>query len=154
MPIKRSEYLKAISREHHHGLLLCWKIKTGIQKQIEVERIWKYAYWFFNNHLQDHFAIEEKYIFPVLGDQHKGVQRAKAEHKIIAQLFANKKDKMETLQQINLLLKDHIRFEERVLFNEIEEVATEEQIKQINKHHHHNKFIDNEEDAFWETKKK
>ena len=39
MPIKRSEFLKPISREHHHGLLLCWKIRAGLKKGIEPERI-------------------------------------------------------------------------------------------------------------------
>ena len=34
MPIKRSEYLKPLSRDHHQGLLLCWKIRTGLKKGI------------------------------------------------------------------------------------------------------------------------
>jgi len=40
-PIKRNEALKPLSRDHHHGLLLCWKIRQGIKLNIEPERIKK-----------------------------------------------------------------------------------------------------------------
>ena len=50
-PIKRTEVLKPLSHEHHHGLLLCWKIKTGIKKNIDAARIKKYADWFYRSHL-------------------------------------------------------------------------------------------------------
>jgi phosphomevalonate kinase len=38
-PIKRSEVLHPLSREHHHGLLLCLKIRTDFKKSISLERI-------------------------------------------------------------------------------------------------------------------
>ena len=61
-PIKRNEFLKAISREHHHGLLLSWKIRAGIKKEVEPFRIKKYLDWFYTEHLLPHFEIEEKHI--------------------------------------------------------------------------------------------
>jgi len=39
VPIKRSIALQPLSREHHHGLLLCWKIRTGLKKGIDIDRI-------------------------------------------------------------------------------------------------------------------
>ena len=53
--IKRAEYLKTLSREHHLGLLLCWKIKTGFSNGISIERMKLYLDWFFKNHLQQTF---------------------------------------------------------------------------------------------------
>ena len=62
VPIKRSIALQPLSREHHHGLLLCWKIRTGLKKGIDIDRIKKYSDWFFKNSLLTHFNIEEELI--------------------------------------------------------------------------------------------
>ena len=53
--IKRAEYLKTLSREHHLGLILCWKIKTGFSNGISIERMKLYLDWFLKNHLQQTF---------------------------------------------------------------------------------------------------
>ena len=65
-PLKRAPELQPLSHDHHHGLQLCWKIRTGFSKQIEPTRIKRYADWFFENHLKPHFELEEKYIFTIL----------------------------------------------------------------------------------------
>lgn len=149
MPIKRNEYLKPISREHHHSLLLCWKIKMGFRKGIDPVRIKSYVTWFYNNHILEHFDIEERYIFPILGNDHMLVQKALSDHKRLIQLFETVTDLEENLKTIEIELDDHIRFEERVLFNEVQDVATAEQLELISIHHTEEKFFDNEKDAFW-----
>jgi len=149
MPIKRDEHLQTISRDHHHGLLLCWKIKTGFKKQIEPARIKKYADWFYKNHLVPHFDVEEKYVFPVLGNDHAHVKRALLEHDNLKRYFDSETDIIENLASIESELQNHIRFEERVLFNEIQAIATEQQLQDIQKYHHDGKFVDNTEDVFW-----
>ena len=149
--MKRNEYLKPISRDHHYGLLLCWKIREGLKKGIEVERIKKYADWFFQSHLIPHFAVEEKYIFPILGNKNKNIIRALAEHRKLEELFQSGSDLKENLSKIEKELDNHIRFEERILFNEIQNAATEEQLKQIQISHSDGKFEDNFSDPFWGT---
>jgi hypothetical protein len=74
-PIKRSEFLKPLSREHHRGLLFCWKIRAGIKKNVEVSRIKKYADWFYQNYLVPHFEVEEKYVFPILGNENEFIKK-------------------------------------------------------------------------------
>ena len=64
-PIKRHEAIQSISREHYQGLLFGSKIRMGLKKQIEPDRMAKYAVWFYKEHLIPHFEIEEKYLFPV-----------------------------------------------------------------------------------------
>lgn len=150
MPIKRNEYLKAISREHHHGLLLCWKIRAGIKNKIEPARIKKYVNWFYANHIIDHFEVEEKYIFSILDDDHKLVKKAITEHRRLKRLFEAKVASIKNLTLLEEELESHIRFEERVLFNEIQAIATEEQLKLIALHHNEEKFSDNTLDPFWE----
>ena len=149
MPIKRNEYLKAISREHHHSLLLCWKIKMGLRKGIDPIRIKNYATWFYNNHILKHFEVEERYIFSILGTEHKLVQKALSEHKRLIQLFETVTVLEENLKRIQKELEDHIRFEERVLFNEVQDVATAKELELISIHHTEEKFCENESDLFW-----
>ena len=149
-PIKRHEALKDLSRDHHHGLLLCWKIRTGFSKGIAEDRIKSYVDWFFTEHLMPHFEEEEKYIFPILGDNNDLVKRALAEHRRLIRLFTDTENATKSLHRIEEELEQHIRFEERVLFNEIQQVATKEQLEIVQKLHTHGKFNDNTNDKFWE----
>jgi hypothetical protein len=110
MAIQRNELLKPISREHHHGLLLCWKIRTGLQKGIEPERIKKYAEWFYENHLLAHFDFEEIHIFLLPGIEQSLIKRALSEHRKLRRLFEAKTDVLKTLNWIEELLEAHIRF--------------------------------------------
>lgn len=150
MPIKRSPYLQAVSRDHHDALLLCWKIRTGMKKNVSAERIRKYAEWFAQHHLWPHFKIEETWMFPVLGLSHKLVKQALAEHDALKKLFLFTDDTEIVLGQIEKLLDSHIRFEERILFNEIQATASTEQLQLVAGHHTHEKFEDNLSDPFWE----
>ena len=149
MPIKRNENLKAISREHHHGLLLSWKIRAGLKKEIEPSRVKKYLDWFYVNHLLPHFELEEKYVFTILGEENDLLKKALAEHRRLIRLFETEAATVTNLSLIEEELESHIRFEERILFNEIQAVATEEQLELIKKAHTEDKFVDNITDAFW-----
>ncbi len=150
-PIKRSEILKPLSREHHHALLLCWKIKNGFAKGAAAERVKKYADWFFQHHLLPHFEIEEKYVFTVLGDEHPMIKQAKTDHQTLKNLFTQQEGDLEiNLREIETTLQNHVRFEERTLFNEVQKYATEDQLSDIEMFHVEEKFVDNVEDAFWE----
>lgn len=148
-PIKRVKELQFLSREHHHALLLSWKIRTGFSKGVETSRIKSYVDWFYNNHIKQHFKMEEEYIFPVLGHNHQLVKKAISEHKRLAKLFSNQVNIEKSLSLIEEELEQHIRFEERVLFKEIQAIATKQQLEMIDKVHTEQKFIDNTQDAFW-----
>jgi iron-sulfur cluster repair protein YtfE (RIC family) len=149
-PIKRNKDLQPFSRDHHHSLLLCWKIRTGFSKGVSTERIKQYVDWFFEQHISPHFEMEEKYLFPILGDQHELVKKAISEHKRLGRLCADTETINESLSLIQEELEQHIRFEERVVYNEIQKIATEQQLKIISKLHSDEKFKDNTDDPFWE----
>lgn len=150
-PIKRSIALTPISREHHHGLLLSWKIKEGIKRNIEVNRIKKYTDWFWKNHLQQHFEFEEKYIFIILGEENPLIKQALKEHKRLHKLFANSVSVEKNLILIQKELTTHIRFEERILFPEIEKIATSNELLIIESSHSVN-IKEEWKDEFWITK--
>ena len=151
-PLKRIEELQDLSRDHHQGLLLCWKIRTGFQNEIETERMMTYVKWFWENYLEEHFKIEEKAVFPVLDSENKLVKTALADHRRIKRLIENEGDLTKRLNSVEEVLEKHIRFEERVLFNEIQKIATIEELKQIQEIHHQQKFIENTSDTFWVDK--
>jgi len=149
MAIKRHTSLQEYSKDHHQALLLCWKIKVGLQKGIAIKRIKAYADWFYENHIIDHFIMEEKYMFPVLSSDHELIIQVLNEHKLLLELFTNNNDVENSLTKLHEALKNHIRFEERILFNEIQDAATEQQLKLIEKYHTLEKFEDNLSDPFW-----
>ena len=152
-PVERLPELQGISREHHEGLLLCWKIRAGTAKGASPARIRKYCKRFLRERLKPHFTIEETVLFPVLGMDHPGVRRAMAEHRRLQRLINGRTDATLAISMIEEELEAHIRFEERQLFNLIQEVATPEQLEEIEKAHaslRHPAAGERPEDAFWE----
>ena len=148
-PLKRHKALQPLSRDHHQGLLLSWKIRSGFSKNIEAERIKTYTDWFFETHLMPHFELEETYIFPLLEADNELIKRAMADHRRLKRLF-NAKDNIEkSLHKIEEELEQHIRFEERVLFPEIQKVATEKELEHIETIHNDEGFVDKTDDEFW-----
>lgn len=148
-PLKRDASLIPLSREHHYALLLCWKIKTGFLKKVEPERIKKYADWFYLNHLIPHFEMEEKYIFPILGNENDLIKKALSEHSRLKEVFQSDTDIEKNLLIIESELEAHIRFEERILFNEIQTIASAQQLQLIQENHPEENFADNFSDPFW-----
>ncbi len=150
-PIKRHIALGSVSREHHHGLLLSWKIREGFRRNIEPERIKMYTDWFWENHLETHFEFEEKYIFPILEIENKLIKRALREHGRLKGLFISSDKVEQNLSLIEEELVAHIRFEERILFKEIQEIASEQQLKIVEQGHLVN-IVDEWKDEFWAKK--
>ena len=150
-PIKRSIALKPLSREHHHGLLLSWKIREGFKQNVAIERIKRYTNWFWKHHLQVHFEFEENYVFPILGQENELIIKALQEHKRLQQIFTATDTVIKNLSSIEEELVSHIRYEERVLFKEIQSIASDDQLEIIEKEHSKNS-IDEWEDKFWITK--
>lgn len=148
-PQKRHTALQPLSREHHHGLLLSWKIRSGFNKNVDPIRIKTYTDWFFETHLIPHFETEEKHIFPILEHDNELVKRALAEHRRLKRLFSETETDPKTLSKIEEELEQHIRFEERILFPEIQKIATEEQLLHIEKIHQPESFVDKLDDEFW-----
>lgn len=146
--MKRHEALKQLSRDHHFGLLLCWKLKSGIKKEVSVERMAKYIRVFYEHNLKPHFAEEEETIFKILGEQDPLIAEAIREHRI----FANWIDKINDVSQIQdfyELLEKHIRTEERQIFPAIEEAATDEQLAHLLSLDHAELKEPEYDDIFW-----
>ncbi|MCY2687124.1 hemerythrin domain-containing protein [Salinimicrobium sp. TH3] len=149
-PLKRHDALKHLSRDHHHGLLLCWKIREGLKKNVQLDRIKNYTDFFFTSQLRPHFKFEEEEIFPLLGDFHPMSVRALKEHDRLKDLFKAEVVR-ETFTSIQKELNDHIRFEERELFRELQETVPKEKLNIITKKEEEiiTPDPDDWEDKFW-----
>lgn len=152
IPIKRHEALQPLSHDHHHGLLLCWKIRTDFKNNIAITRIKNYCDWFYKAHILPHFELEEKVLFPILGLENELVKTALADHRRLSRHFENQKEIQKSLSFIEEELEAHIRFEERTLFNEIQKIAPEETLKKIHLSHTETKMDIDWEDNFWDVK--
>lgn len=150
-PIKRHKALQPLSRQHHFGLLFSWKLRKGFSKNIETERLQEYAKWFFKNEIEPHFKDEELYIFPIMEADNELIERALKEHRRIKRLFHDTKDPDKSLHQLEEELEAHIRFEERILFNEIQKIATDEQLAKITEIHIEKETQAAYHDLFWEN---
>ena len=123
-PIKRHQALVSFSRDHHFGLLLVWKIRQGLAKAINPERITNYVLYAFDNDLRQHFSEEERLMFSKLPAGDPLRQQAENEHASIYGLvekLRSDKTKEAWLTQFANSLQDHIRFEERTLFTYMQE---------------------------------
>ena len=136
-PLSRSNELAPLSREHHDGLLLCWKINTGITNKIPLTRIRDYVLYFFKEDLELHFAKEEKYLFPLLESNNELRMKAEKQHdemrKIIDDLSNSAKPEVTQLMRFSEALRIHIRFEERELFNIIQDTADTGKLRRAGK---------------------
>lgn len=149
-PLKRHHSLQPLSREHHHGLLLAWKIRTGQQNGVSSKRIGNYVLWFWENILRAHFDTEEKYVFPLLEYHNPLVLRAKAEHKKIENLIKGDMLDNSLLAVFERELVNHIRFEERELFTRIQDKLSSEDLEAIQLPAGNDVNPDAWDDNFWQ----
>lgn len=124
--LPEEDILTYLLKEHHNGLILCQNIHQGLRKNIEPERIKKYCTWFFKEHIEIHFNIEEQYIFPMLGKNHAFVKKALREHRKIKRLIYESEDVVKSINLLEELMEAHIRFEEKNVFTELKKITTAE----------------------------
>ena len=149
-PIKRHKALQPLSRQHHFGLLFSWKLRKGFAKNIEISRLANYSKWFYENEIKPHFEAEERHLFTILDANNELIIRALKEHREIEKLFNDTANPTQSLSILEDLLQEHIRFEERVLFNEIQLTATQAQLDKVEEIHQELPNYSDYADPFWE----
>lgn len=111
-----------------------------------------YVDYFWNEHMAPHFREEEELLFDHAPESEL-VQQALREHVAIRRLAGEgaSATNTEPLQQLALLVNDHVRFEERTLFPFLEQNLSEEILRSIGAALDavHHPAADTWEDAFW-----
>jgi iron-sulfur cluster repair protein YtfE (RIC family) len=157
-PIKRHPAIVSFSKDHHFGLLLVWKIRQGLNKAVNPERISNYVLFFFKEDLENHFKEEEQLLFNKLAIDDTLRKRAETDHRSIYKLIvAIEKNKADAtlLNQLADELEKHIRFEERELFNHLQNNIKADDLEVIARRFSNSgKIVDEKwEDSFWNVKK-
>ncbi len=157
-PQKRHQAIGSFSKDHHFGLLLVWKIRQGLGKSVNPERISNYVTFFFKEDLEKHFTEEEQLLFSELPADDVLRKQAESDHQAIYKLVTaieKKKDDAVLLNNLADELEKHIRFEERELFNHLQDNIKADDLEAIaNRFPNSSKAIDEKwEDVFWEIKK-
>jgi len=142
-PLKRQPGLIPLSREHHRVLLLAQLLKKNVPDYrgmpTTIEGKLQYLHDTFHVELKPHIEKEEAILLPLvrehapglshmcdmLTDEHQQIQ----EH-ILAVLSLEppyeEADVREQLNKIGLLLEQHVRMEERMFFQRIQQTVDKE----------------------------
>ena len=132
----RDPSLHPLSHQHQHGLALCVIIRRALQEgaseetrrdlAAKVKAAWEVE-------LEPHFSVEEQILFPAVKgriDEPQLVDRLIEEHR---ELESRIRDLLAEPEELRLrgfaaLLNDHIRAEERRLFQQIQEHLNPEEL--------------------------
>ena len=134
--MKRVPSLRDLSSEHHSGLVLVRRIrKAATLHDFKASGVWADVVDRFEHELEPHFQKEEQWLLPALRTvgEHALVERTLQEHKEMRDSV--RRADPEKLLHFAQLLSDHIRFEEKELFEiaGIEEIIVDQKSIMIKK---------------------
>jgi hypothetical protein len=123
MALTRHLRLRALSGDHHHALVLARRIREATQVDpalVDEVRLQ------FARDLEPHFHLEERRLLPALeaAGEPELVARTLDEHRRLRALLAAASTSpagAEALRSFAGLLEQHVRFEERTLFDVAQE---------------------------------
>jgi hemerythrin-like domain-containing protein len=131
--VKRSEALQSLSRDHQHALAVALKL-TRAEDAEDAARAFL-AFW--RTEGRKHFRVEEEVLLPGwfrLGAvDEAGIARLGREHLEIraAALAMAEQPDLDEVRALGRRLTDHVRFEERELFELIERDLGEKKLQQL-----------------------
>lgn len=135
--MKRDQSLQPLSIQHHEELLSCLLIKKGVQKKADIVTLTDFTNSFWKDDLKKHIDAEEELLIPFLV-KHKFENRyiniMKTDHSIIRSVLdrLNSFDNRHKVFEIFAsLVEQHIRFEERFIFQKVQDVLSENELEQL-----------------------
>lgn len=145
--MKRHKSLIFISHDHYHGLQLAQLIKKNspefknLPNDLEGKK--NYTINFYENDLLHHFYLEENIILPAVKGTNKEIDKLFdeiiIEHKNIENAIESLKDNNNIENKLNgigIMLQNHIRKEEQVLFEKIQKVLSESELQKLEEELH------------------
>lgn len=130
--MKRSEFLKPLSHDHHQALFLSQRLRRVNEDDVDEVAQAYLAYWHKDG--ARHFSEEEEILLPVYAEHGEIddplVAQVLVEHVKIRSLVRlierdleelDSETGLERVREIGRLVHDHVRLEERQLFPKIEE---------------------------------
>ncbi|MBK8013920.1 MAG: hemerythrin domain-containing protein [Deltaproteobacteria bacterium] len=123
--MKRDRRLRQLSDDHHQALVLARRATSAASAEPEASVVvWNEVVRRFHSELAPHFSVEEQHILPALERAGGGAlaKRTRDEHAALRRIVSDDQHDIATrLDRFGALLRDHVRFEERVLFEAVQE---------------------------------
>ena len=128
-PMKRIDQLKILSHDHHVGLVFARRMKqvAASKDSVLIQAGWVEIEAYYKTELKPHFHIEESLLAPALMEHGKieMVDKMQTEHAELQQFFtAECHQTIQDLHDFGVLLAQHIRFEERELFDVAQDILS------------------------------
>lgn len=141
-PLKRHASLVPFSHDHRHILFLAQLLKKGSPRfqgyPTDVEGKYTYALQFFQQQLKGHILKEEQVLFPNIQGLEARIDELIEELKTHHTEIFSKFEKWQTvtpdvneLNEMGIFLEKHVRTEERQLFTWLQQVASEDLLREL-----------------------
>lgn len=134
----RDKNLIPLSHQHQHALALCVRLDRALQaKSVDLEAWQAEIQAMFQQEIAVHFAAEEKELFPAasrFGELLPLVEELRAEHSVLRDLFARSAARSLGEDNLSLFvekLAQHIRKEERQLFERLQKTMSPGQLAEL-----------------------
>ncbi len=131
----RDKSLIPLSRQHQHALALCVRIDRAQPVPISDLSAWQEEIeQQFEQEIKIHFAAEEQVLFPaarVFPELIPIVEELIADHTVLRELFFQAEERCmssESLLAFGQHLSNHIRKEERQLFERLQQLTNQEEL--------------------------
>ena len=137
----RDASLIPLSHDHHRALALCVLVQRSLAEDEGPENVSEQGRRIveqFESEIREHFQMEEQVLFPELEDYPGAavlIDELLAEHVEIAALVQQLAEGAgtEVVGKLCQLLPSHIRKEERLLFPQVQELLSREQLDALGK---------------------
>lgn len=123
--MKRHASLHGLSNDHHTALIValrCRRAGAG-QGDLSPAQAWQQALALREDQLNAHFAVEEELLVPALrelGEAQMG-ERLLNEHAALLACLSVDTPSADEVANFGQMLDDHIRFEERIVFEQTQD---------------------------------
>ena len=138
--LKRDPALVPLSQDHHHSLVQSLRLRDAAKgSPSDVPAVAPAFLEHWHSAMRGHFADEEEVLFPrAEAVDPESVARLWAEHAELASLVERLERALEVgadarplVNEIGWLVHDHVRFEERVLFEEVQSRLGPEELGEL-----------------------
>lgn len=134
----RDKNLVTFSHQHQHALALCVQIDRALRMpEVDLHRWEEEIVRMFDSELETHFESEERFIFPAVArfdELRELLERLNSDHtRLRVQAMEARQHQLdrEGLERFATVLSEHVRAEERVLFEKMQALLDQAELEKI-----------------------
>ena len=119
--MKRHPQLRGLSDDHHSALVVALRCKRASEATVAV--VWQAVRASIPSQFEPHFLLEEEHLLPALAilGEHDMVRRIREDHARLRELGSQTAPALEAVREFGRILEDHVRFEEREVFEQTQD---------------------------------